>query len=246
MTDSEDAQGPQGTRTGDDQAESAADRLRARWAEPVATEPVPWYRRLKRRTLTTTAVTVAAVATAGTLFVVLGPDDPAHYKLTAPQTIGDLTLDPDSAKTLADADARVFPNTPGTIRIHDHFVVAYRTPDATDPSLIVIGATGSFARPVRELDSLLGGPDPANNPTPSDGTKPVGGYTVFPPGPLGGFLKCAAADKGTDLTVACAWADGNTIGGVVDTSATQATIDLPALAERTRTIRAAMTVPDQS
>ncbi|MEV0537855.1 hypothetical protein [Kitasatospora sp. NPDC050463] len=60
------------------------------------------------------------------------------------------------------------------------------------------------------------------------------GYTVFPPGPLGGFMKCAANGKGDDLTVACAWADGTTLGSVVDVKATEATIDLPALAERAR------------
>ncbi|MEU8512045.1 hypothetical protein AB0C76_10700 [Kitasatospora sp. NPDC048722] len=246
MTNPEDTQRPQADAAVDDQAASAADRLRARWAEPVATEPIPWHRRLKRRTLTTVAITVAAVVTAVTLFVVLGPDDPERHKLTTPQTIGELTLDPTSAKNLADQDARIFPNTPGRIRIHDHFVVAYRTPGATDPSLIVVGATGSFARPVHELDSLLGGPDTADDPTPSDGSKPVGGYTTFPPGPLGGFLKCAATGKGSDFTVACAWADDNTVGSVVDTNATEATVNLPALAERTRAIRAAMTVPDGS
>ncbi|MFJ2575382.1 hypothetical protein [Kitasatospora aureofaciens] len=246
MTNPEDTNGSPGNRTAEEQAESAADRLRARWAEPTQSEPVPWYRRLKRGTLVKSTIALFAVVTAGTLFVVLGPEDPVHHKLTTPQSIGDLVLEADSAKTYADANARTFPNTPGRIRVHDHFVVGYRATGATNTSLIIAGATGSFARPVHELDSLLGGPDPADDPTPSDGTKPIGGYTTFPPGPLGGFLKCAATGKGSDFTVACAWADGNTVGSVVDLNATEATVNLPALAERTRAIRAAMTVPDGS
>ncbi|MFD0277821.1 hypothetical protein ACFVHB_28475 [Kitasatospora sp. NPDC127111] len=200
---------------------------------------------MSRRTVITAVAAAAGIGITGTLFVVLGPDEPERFKLTAQQTLGDLTLDPKATQDLAGEDARIFPNTPGQIRIHDHFVVAYRTPGATDASLVVVGASGSFQRPLREIDTLLGGPDPADDPVPSGEPKRVG-YTVFPPGPLGGYMKCAATGKGSDLNVACAWADGSTLGSVVDIKATESTIDLPALAERARAIRAAMTTMDNS
>ncbi|MEV0537172.1 hypothetical protein [Kitasatospora sp. NPDC050463] len=239
MTRTKPEPGAQEAATAPNEPETAADRLRSRWAEPDNT-PLPWYRRMSRRTVVTAAATAAAVGVAGTLFVVLGPDEPDRFKLTAQQSIGDLTLDPEATRALADEDARIFPDKPGLIRVHDHFVVAYRTPGAADASLVVVGASGSFQRPVREIDSLLGGPDPVDDPVPAGEPQRVG-YTVVPPGPLGGFMKCAATGTGSDLNVACAWSDGTTLGSVTDVKATETTIDLPALAERARAIRAAMT-----
>ncbi|MEV7189374.1 hypothetical protein [Kitasatospora sp. NPDC093102] len=71
--------------------------------------------------------------------------------------------------------------------------------------------------------------------------RPGSGGTVFPPGPLGGYLKCVGNEKG--LVPACAWADqsGTTIGSVADCRSGAGTDDLASLAERTRAVREAMT-----
>ncbi|MBP0448041.1 hypothetical protein J5Y04_00560 [Kitasatospora sp. RG8] len=225
-------------------AETAAERLRARWAEPPAAVP-PWYRRVSRRTWKVSGGVVAALAAFGLLATVFGPDDPVRYRLDAPQSIGELTREADSSGAYAAQDAEIFPNTLGYIRFHEHFVAGYRRPGSTEADFLVIGATGSFASPVRELDDLLGGVDPALRPAAIGAASPQAspsGYTIFPSGPLGGFLKCTAHDNGhKDVIAVCAWADSTTLGSVTDYSQDAGSIDLTALAERTRAIRAAMT-----
>ncbi|AUY48812.1 hypothetical protein [Streptomyces sp. CB01881] len=225
-------------------AETAAERLRARWAEPAAAVP-PWYRRVSRRTWKVSGSVVAALAAFGVLATVFGPDDPVRYRLDAPQSIGELTRESDSSGAYAAQDAEIFPNTLGYIRFHEHFVAGYRRPGSTGTDFLVIGATGTFASPVRELDDLLGGVDPVLGPARIGATSPQAspsGYTVFPSGPLGGFLKCTVQDNGhKDAIAVCAWADATTVGSVTDYSQDAGSLDLTALAERTRAIRAAMT-----
>ncbi|MGV9264955.1 hypothetical protein ACWDRR_09860 [Kitasatospora sp. NPDC003701] len=168
-----------------------------------------------------------------------GPDAPQRYRLDPPQTIGDLTREPDSAGRYARLDQDIFPDLPGTVRYREHFVAAYRLPGSASADFTVVGATGSFASPLGELDRLLGrtypqGPIRGGVPSPEE-------YLVFPAGPLGGYLKCVGNQAG--LVPACAWADqnGTTIGSVADERIGADADDLVDLAEHTRAIRAAMT-----
>ncbi|MGW4893370.1 hypothetical protein ACWEQL_14065 [Kitasatospora sp. NPDC004240] len=227
----------------DPPVETAADRLKARWTEPDAPVP-PWYRRVRRRTWIRVGGAAGALVAAGTLMTVLGPDDPARYRLDPPQSIGELTRDPDPQGRFAAMDREMFPDLPGMLRFREHFVTGYRVPGAEEADILVVGATGSFAGPVEELHGLLwasAGNEAA--PSPMAGDPSPRGYAVFDPGPLGGYLKCAALGTAPKVTPICAWADqsGTTLGSVSDIGRYGTALDLPALAERTRTIRAAMT-----
>ncbi|MEV7188217.1 hypothetical protein [Kitasatospora sp. NPDC093102] len=220
--------------------ETAADRLKARWAEPAAPVP-PWWKRVRRATWIKAGAAAACVLlVAGVLATRPGQDDLKRYRLDPPQTIGELTREPDSDGRYARLDQELFPNLPTKVRYREHFVTAYSLPGSDEPDFLVVGATGSFASPVRELDRLLGGADPKYDPVPEHESPPAG-YTVFPPGPLGGYLKCVGNEKG--LLPACAWADqsGTTIGSVADYRSGASTDDLASLAERTRAVREAMT-----
>lgn len=75
---------------------------------------------------------------------------------------------------------------------------------------------------------------------------PTSEYTVFPPGPLRGFIKCPAIGTGDDLSVARARANRTTVGVVADVNVADDTINLPALAGRARPTRSAPTTPDRS
>ncbi|MGW6917625.1 hypothetical protein ACWGB8_27905 [Kitasatospora sp. NPDC054939] len=224
----------------DPAAGSSADRLKARWAEPAGPVP-PWWQRVQRRTWVTAGAVAGALLVAGALATVLGPDSPESFRLDPPQTVGQLTREPDGTGQYAQLDRELFPDLPGTTRYREHFVTAYRLPGSAEADFLVAGATGSFAAPVGELDRLLGSVDPVLVPNPAGTPSSSGGYTVFSPGPLGGFLKCVGHQIGQVPT--CAWADqgGTTIGAVADHRSGTTTDDLPALAERTRAIREAMT-----
>ncbi|GAA2821289.1 hypothetical protein RMN57_30545 [Kitasatospora sp. CM 4170] len=228
--------------TAESAAESATARLRAHWAAPPTPVP-PWYRRVSPRVWKVAGGAVAVTTAIVVLAAVLGPDDPVQYRLDVQQQIGDLTRDADTSGAYAAQNTEMFPDTLGYIRFREHFVAGYRLPGSTDADFVVVGATGAFASPVRELDDLLGGVDPALHPDAAAGHQVAGAaYTVFPPGPLGGALKCTAQPNGTrDVTAVCAWADSTTVGSVTDLNQGPQNLDLAALAERTRTIRAAMT-----
>ncbi|MFJ5116305.1 hypothetical protein [Kitasatospora sp. NPDC088548] len=224
--------------------ETSADRLKSRWAEPEGPVP-PWYRRVSRRTWKVSGGVLAALVAAGLLATVLGPDDPVRNRLDPVQSIGDLAREPDTSGSYAARNAEIFPDTLAYLRFREHFVTGYRRPGSTGTDFIVIGATGNFSSPVRELDDLLGGPDPSLAPVTVGGhapQAPTAPYTAFPAGPLGGALKCSATPNGHgDVLAVCAWADFTTVGSVTDLTQNAADLDLPGLAERTRTIRAAMT-----
>ncbi|MFJ3789804.1 hypothetical protein [Kitasatospora sp. NPDC090091] len=222
-------------------AEDAKARLRAHWAAAPAPVP-PWYRRVSPRLWKVAGGAVAAVTAIVVLAAVLGPDDPARYRLDVQQQVGDLTRDPDTSGAYAAQNTEMFPDTLGYIRFREHFVAGYRLPGSKDADFVVVGATGAFASPVRELDDLLGGVDPALHPDAAGDPHAPAAYTAFPPGPLGGALKCTAQPNGNrDVTAICAWADSTTVGSVTDLNQGPQNLDLAALAERTRTVRAAMT-----
>ncbi|MEU9080375.1 hypothetical protein ACFYUY_26425 [Kitasatospora sp. NPDC004745] len=219
--------------------ETAADRVRARWSEPPAPVPPRW-RRVRRATWIRAGAAVGAVLVVAAL-AVPGHDEPKSFRLDPPESIGELARAADDTGRYAELDREVFPDVPGTIRYHRHFVTGYRLPGSDRADFTVAGATGSFGSPVDELERLLGGMDPAYGPNPGHDPSAAARYTVLPPGPLGGYLKCA--DGGAGLVAACAWADqsGTTVGAVADRRGGSGPADLAELADRARTIRAAMT-----
>ncbi|MFJ9846889.1 hypothetical protein ACIRYZ_41945 [Kitasatospora sp. NPDC101155] len=97
--------------------------------------------------------------------------------------------------------------------------------------------TGSFPDTRGELDRQFGavwGSDVS-----SETSETLKGRQNYPAGPLGGALDCAVLAGPTESRTICIWADGTTVGGVIDGKGETSPEDL---AKRTLEIRTAVEV----
>ncbi|MFF2747566.1 hypothetical protein ACFVVA_18695 [Kitasatospora sp. NPDC058048] len=207
--------------------------LRAIWAntlEPVA--PLPWYRRVPRNVVIA-AVVVVALFAAVTVAAVTGAGAPTRHRIVLADRIGDQVRLPDADSTLAlraDYDRQMTALQP----YRELTVAGYGAAGSTETTLTVIGLTGSFSDVRWELDKYFGTQttiDPSDNP--------VVDRQDYPAGPLGGALDCAVLDYPAVSLTTCAWADGNTVGIVIDATGAG---EPEELARRTLDIRAAVEV----
>ncbi|MEU3561513.1 hypothetical protein [Kitasatospora sp. NPDC006786] len=221
------------TASGSAQGAEKPSGLRAIWAntlEPVA--PLPWHRRVPRKALIAGVVVVGLFA-ALTVAAVTGAGAPTRHRIVLADRIGDQVRLPDEGSTLAlraDYERRMTALRP----YRELTVAGYGAAGSTRTTLIVIGLTGSYPDVRRELDKYFG------RLTMSD---PSGETVVdrqdYPVGPLGGALDCAVLDLPAAFQTTCAWADGNTVGIVVDETGAS---EPEELARRTLDIRAAVEV----
>ncbi|MGW2871481.1 hypothetical protein [Kitasatospora sp. NPDC001225] len=210
--------------------------LRAIWAntlEPVA--PLPWYRRVPRNAVIAAGVVVGLFA-AVTVAAVTGFGAPTRHRIVLADRIGDQVRlpDEDSILTLrADYERQMTALRP----YRELTVAGYGPAGSTETTLTVIGLTGSFPDVRRELDKYFG-TETQTAGAPSDDPVVVGRQD-YPAGPLGGAMDCAVLDFPAVPQTTCAWADGSTVGIVVDETGAS---EPGELARRTLDIRAAVEV----
>ncbi|MGW3078069.1 MULTISPECIES: hypothetical protein [unclassified Kitasatospora] len=207
--------------------------LQAIWANtlvPVA--PLPWYRRVPRKAVIMGVVVVGLFA-ALTVAAVTGAGAPTRHRIVLADRIGDQVRLPDEGSTLAlraDYERRMT-----TLRPYRELTVAgYGAAGSVRTTLTVVGLTGSYPDVRRELDKYFG----------RLAVNDLSGEVVaerqdYPAGPLGGALDCAVLDYPAVSQTTCAWADGTTVGIVVDETGAS---EPEELARRTLDIRAAVEV----
>ncbi|MFI2609188.1 hypothetical protein [Kitasatospora sp. NPDC018619] len=207
--------------------------LRAIWAntlEPVA--PLPWYRRVSPKPVAA-AVVLVGLATALTVAAVTGAGAPPRHRIVLGDRLGDQVRLPDDGDTLAlhaDYERRMTALRP----YRELTVAGYGEAGTTRTALTVVGLTGSYPDVRRELDKYFG--RLAMRDLSGDS---VVGRRDYPAGPLGGALDCAVLAYPATSQTTCAWADGSTVGIVVDETGGS---EPEELARRTLDIRAAVEV----
>ncbi|MFI9157526.1 hypothetical protein [Kitasatospora aureofaciens] len=212
-----------------------ASGLRAIWAttmEPVA--PLPWYRKVTR-TAWVAGVVIVGLFTALTWAVVTGAGAlPKHRIVLADQVDGQQRMPDDETVKIMRGDLEK--NLTAANPVRQVTIAGYGTTGSGKSTLLVAGQTGTFSDTRRQLDEYFAG---------LSGTIDVpGGATVadrqdYPAGPLGGALDCAVLLSPDAPQTTCAWADGTTVGIVVDETGASQPEDL---AKRTLGIRAAVEV----
>ncbi|MFI9363592.1 hypothetical protein ACIG5E_21435 [Kitasatospora sp. NPDC053057] len=222
----------------DMETEQPAERssgLQAIWAntlEPVA--PLPWYRRVPRTAWIAGAV-VVALFTALTWVVMTGAGALPKHRIVLADRIGDQQRMPDdeAVKVMrGDLEKNLTSANP----VREVTAASYGTIGSSKSTLLVAGKTGTFSDARGQLDEYFAG---------MSGTIDVpGGATVadrqdYPAGPLGGALDCAVLPYPDAPQTTCAWADGTTVGIVIDETGASRPEDL---AKRTMEIRAAVEV----
>ncbi|MER8101115.1 hypothetical protein [Kitasatospora sp. NPDC094016] len=170
-----------------------------------------------------TALVVAAVTGAGA---------PPRHRIALQDRIGDQVHLPDdgSVQTArAGHQQRIRALSP----YRELAVGGYGTTGSSKTTLLV-GLTGAFAEPQRELDKYFGrlAASDVFNDTVTE-------RQDYPTGPLGGAFECAVLTYPSTSETTCVWADGSTVGIVVDSTGESSP---PELAERARDIRAAVEV----
>jgi hypothetical protein len=177
-----------------------------------------------------TALTVAAVTGAGA--------PPAH-RIVLADRIGDQERMPDDEVVAAER-GYLQKNLTALSRYRDVSVAGYGPAGSGRSTLLVAGMTGSFADARGELDRQFGavwGSDVS-----SETSETLKGRQDYPAGPLGGALDCAVLAGPTESRTICIWADGTTVGGVIDGKGETSPEDL---AKRTLEIRTAVEVEVQ-
>ncbi|MFE4518392.1 hypothetical protein ACFRMQ_29915 [Kitasatospora sp. NPDC056783] len=206
--------------------------LKAIWAntlEPVA--PLPWYRRVSLK-LVGAGVVVVGLATALTVAAVTGAGAPTKHQVVMADEIGHQVRIPEDASP--EVLRAAFGERAKAFRYQDLTVGHYGAVRSAKAELTVIGLTGSFRDPQRELNGYFG--DLARS---SMWQETVSERAPYPPGPLGGALECAALDYTTTQETTCVWADADTVGIVTDNTGRTAPEDL---AQRALEVREAVEV----
>lgn len=224
------------TATGTERPVHGPGGLRARRVAPAirvnapeSVEPPPPGRRVPRGVVIAGALAVG-LATVAAVAVVTGADDAPRRRIVLADRIGDrVRLPDDGTVELKRADYGTRVSASGPYR--ELAVGGYGAADTRRTTLIVIGLTGDFPEPSEELRKYFGGFH----------TTPIG-YPVIdlrehPAGPLGGRVQCALLAFPYASETHCVWADGSTVGIVVDSAGGTPTADLAA---RTLEIRAAV------
>ncbi|MFJ7246898.1 hypothetical protein ACIQWA_19940 [Kitasatospora sp. NPDC098652] len=212
--------------------------LQAIWAntlEPVA--PLPWYRRMSRGVWIGGAVVVALFAGL-TVAAVTGAGAPPAHKIVLADRIGDQERMPDTSEVTAERN-RLHRNLTALSRYRDVSVAGYGPAGSGRTTLLVAAMTGGFPDARGELDAQFGAVWGADST--SDTQEPVRSRRDYPAGPLGGAMDCAVLGDSTDARTLCIWADGTTVGAVIDASGTARPDDL---AKRALEIRTAVEVED--
>ncbi|MFI9325592.1 hypothetical protein ACIGXI_38240 [Kitasatospora aureofaciens] len=211
--------------------------LQAIWAntlEPVA--PLPWYRTVPRKAWIAGGVVVALFA-ALTVAAVTGAGAPPSHRIVLADRIGDQERMPDD-EVVTTERARLHRNLTALRPYRDVSVAGYGPAGSGRRSLLVAGMTGSFPDARGELDRQFGagwGSDVSRWPD----SEPIRERRDYPAGPLGGALDCAVlGDSATSRTI-CIWADGTTVGAVIDGTGETRPDDL---AKRALEIRTAVEV----
>ncbi|MEU8925521.1 hypothetical protein AB0D10_32090 [Kitasatospora sp. NPDC048545] len=210
--------------------------LQAIWAntlEPVA--PLPWYRTVPRRAWIGGGVVVALV-TALTVAAVTGAGAPPPHRIVLADRIGDHERMPDDEVVVAER-GHLQKNLTALSRYRDVSVAGYGPAGSGRSTLLVAGMTGSFPDARGELDRQFGGI--WGSDVSSRINETVTGRKDYPAGPLGGALDCAVLTAPTASRTICIWADGMTVGGVIDE---QGVTRLDDLARRALEIRTAVEV----
>ncbi|MFD9690113.1 hypothetical protein ACFY2K_10565 [Kitasatospora sp. NPDC001309] len=209
--------------------------LRAIWAntlEPVA--PLPWYRTVSRKVWIGGAV-VAALFAGLTVAAVTGAGAPPSHRIVLADRIGDQERLPDTDEITAER-WRLHQNLTALSRYRDVEVAGYGPVGSGRSTLRVVGMTGGFADAREELDRQFGAHWGARTTRDSE---PIRSRRDYPAGPLGGAMDCAVVGVPGEERTICIWADGTTVGGVVDESGATSTDDL---AKRTTEVRTAVEV----
>jgi hypothetical protein len=183
-----------------------------------------------RRVLLVAAAGLAAVAAAvAAAFALGGPSDgvgtvaapgtaatsPGSHTLALPASVGGLTLLTDGTSRQVGRDMRqqMSAANPAAAAVYAHALVGVYESAGSSKRVIFVGFAAADAP---EL-----GPDIAS-PAAADGVM-VGAHVAdaspFPAGPLGGAMRCGLMSTGVPI---CAWADGASLGMVVDGSSRSA------------------------
>ncbi|GHF56294.1 hypothetical protein GCM10018790_37860 [Kitasatospora xanthocidica] len=212
--------------------------LRAIWANtlvPVA--PLPWYRRVPLK-LAAAGVVVVGLATALTVAAVTGAGAPTRHRIVLGDELGHqvrMPEDGDLRATHADYQSRMTALRP----YRELTVAGYGTAGTSTITLTVVGLTGTYSDPLRELDIYFDRLAWREQTGGSGFGATLSTRLNFPSGPLGGLLDCAELVRPTASETTCAWADGSTVGIVVDRTGSLGPADLAA---RTLEVRAAVEV----
>ncbi|MFH9350751.1 hypothetical protein [Kitasatospora sp. NPDC017646] len=211
--------------------------LRAIWAntlEPVA--PLPWYRTVPRKAWSAGGV-VVALFTALTVAAVTGAGAPPAHRIVLADRIGDQERMPDDDVVTTES-ARLHRNLTALRPYRDVSVAGYGPVGSGRRTLLVAGMTGSFPDARGELDRQFGalwGSDASRWPD----DEPIRERQDYPVGALGGALDCAVMGDSSASRTVCVWADGTTVGAVIDGTGETRPDDL---AKRALEIRTAVEV----
>jgi hypothetical protein len=118
--------------------------------------------------------------------------------LVTPQKIAGLTLDQtEDAQGTADYLKTALA---AGVALDSTIGAVYTDGGGTEHSVIIVGGTGLFLAPEKQLDAAFG--------LITDDTGGVTGVRTVPAGPLGGVMKCGTTTTDDDSTIpVCGWAD---------------------------------------
>ncbi|QKW18459.1 hypothetical protein HUT16_04705 [Kitasatospora sp. NA04385] len=217
------------------------DGLRSIWAAGEQPQPVlPWYRKVTRRQVGVTAACLVTVLAAA-LAIRSVDSGVVQHRVALPTDFAGLTrvADAQDLATLRasyeNRNARRY--VPRIVQVQ-----GYGQPGATglwESELVAVAMQGSVPDAARAATEMLGGYSPDGGSL-RDGT-PVGGMRTYPPGPLNGALACATLGEPGEEYAACAWADGSTLGALVDRTGE---LTPEELADRTRALRSLTELPE--
>jgi hypothetical protein len=194
----------------DEAADEAVDFLPAELTyDPVADgtgvvdEADEAARRRRRARRTRTIVLGAMLAVLLGLAVVFGPTAWEIFlqkdtTLAAPQKIAGLTLDTtEDAQSTADYLKTALA---AGVALDSSLGAVYTDGGGSEHSVIIVGGTGLFLSPEKQLDAAFG--------LITDDTGGVTGVRTVPAGPLGGVMKCGTTTTDDESTIpVCGWAD---------------------------------------
>ncbi|MFE3879860.1 hypothetical protein ACFXPX_36365 [Kitasatospora sp. NPDC059146] len=211
----------------------------------MAEQAAPWYRTVSGRVwiagaavvvlgagLTVAAVTRDDGPTGGAGTPAAARSGPAGHRIVLPDRIGEQARLPgdDSSALRASYEERT-----KVFKHRDLTAGTYSPSGAPGNTLTVIGLTGSYPNPGGKVAFYFD--DLARSDVFRDDS--VQGLQDYPAGPLGGVLRCATLNSATATQSTCVWADGDTVGIVVDEKGAARPDDL---AKRALEIRTAVEV----
>ncbi|GLW74236.1 hypothetical protein Kpho02_65340 [Kitasatospora phosalacinea] len=211
------------------------DSLRSIWAAGGQPQPVPpWYRRVTRRQAGATAACLAVLLLAY-LAIRSVDSEVTQHRVALPTELAGLP------RAAEDQDLRTLRSEYEAQQSRRYALRAvqvqgYGRPGATglrESELLAVAMEGSFPDAAQAATAMLGGYSPTGGSL-RDGT-PVAGMQTYAPGPLGGTIACATVGEPDSASAVCAWADGSTLGALVDRTGE---LTAEQLADRTRQLRA--------